>query len=392
MSTCKIKILYIHHGAGIGGAPLSLLYLIQKIDKSIFAPKVLFLTDSEAVDLFRENDIDVRVLNLKHYLFFHWEPTWYRIHNIWRFMRDLIKQFYIIRNIAYRTLKEENPSIVHFNSTFLAPWAIVAKKCGISTVLHVRETLAKGYFGIRKRIYSKIINKFCDKVIAISYDNLNRLNLNNGKGSVIYNFVDFDKFDKYKSYPELFKRQKDDIIVTYLGGQIKYKGFHEVVDCLQLLNSNIKVVFAGYYKFYPKLKYKNPFKYHYLKKMYNSENAIVMGISNKIPALLKQTDIVLFPSNKPHFARPVIEAFAMSTPVIVSDVKGNNEIVKKGITGQIFKSGSPKDLADKINILSKNKEKMLRWGNKGYYFAKEKFDSDINSKHTFEKYYELLKI
>ena len=49
----KKKILYIHHGKGIGGAPLSLLYLIESLDKQKYHPIVLFLHYSEVVDLDR---------------------------------------------------------------------------------------------------------------------------------------------------------------------------------------------------------------------------------------------------------------------------------------------------------------------------------------------------
>ena len=55
----KKKILYIHHGKGLGGAPLSLLYLIQALDKTKYHPVVLFLYDSEVVDLFKSKGIEV---------------------------------------------------------------------------------------------------------------------------------------------------------------------------------------------------------------------------------------------------------------------------------------------------------------------------------------------
>ena len=55
----KKKILYIHHGKGIGGAPLSLLYLIENLDKQKYHPIVLFLHYSEVVDLYKSKGIEV---------------------------------------------------------------------------------------------------------------------------------------------------------------------------------------------------------------------------------------------------------------------------------------------------------------------------------------------
>ena len=37
------RILYIHHGGGLGGAPLSLLYLLKQIDRNRYEPIVLTL-------------------------------------------------------------------------------------------------------------------------------------------------------------------------------------------------------------------------------------------------------------------------------------------------------------------------------------------------------------
>ena len=51
----KQTILYIHHGKGLGGAPISLLTLIKALDLTCYRPIVLFLYDSEALKLFRDD-------------------------------------------------------------------------------------------------------------------------------------------------------------------------------------------------------------------------------------------------------------------------------------------------------------------------------------------------
>src|SRR5882724_765684 len=56
------KIVCVHHGVGIGGASLELLYLLQKIDTKIYQPKVLFLKNSDVIQMFRAENIDVRVV------------------------------------------------------------------------------------------------------------------------------------------------------------------------------------------------------------------------------------------------------------------------------------------------------------------------------------------
>ena len=51
------KILFIHHGKGIGGAPLSLLYLVEGLLKTTYKPLVVFLHDSDAMTLFKKKNI-----------------------------------------------------------------------------------------------------------------------------------------------------------------------------------------------------------------------------------------------------------------------------------------------------------------------------------------------
>ena len=79
------KILYIHHGKGLGGAPLSLLYLIQGLDKTKFNPVVLFLQDSEVIDLYRSKGIKaIGPLNI--FDFSHTKILWYKWYHIHRFL------------------------------------------------------------------------------------------------------------------------------------------------------------------------------------------------------------------------------------------------------------------------------------------------------------------
>ena len=43
----KKKILFVHHGKGIGGAPISLLYTIQQLKFYDYTVKVLFIFNSD---------------------------------------------------------------------------------------------------------------------------------------------------------------------------------------------------------------------------------------------------------------------------------------------------------------------------------------------------------
>lgn len=59
-----------------------------------------------------------------------------------------------------------------------------------------------------------------------------------------------------------------------------------------------------------------------------------------------------------------LEILAMQKLLIVSDVKGLTEIVKSGISGDIFHSENDEDLAEKISFYLENPKKKKKWREK----------------------------
>jgi glycosyltransferase involved in cell wall biosynthesis len=50
----------------------------------------------------------------------------------------------------------------------------------------------------------------------------------------------------------------------------------------------------------------------------------------------------------------ILESYACATPVIASDIGSLSGSVKKGVTGDLFKTGDSDDLADKIEFYLNN--------------------------------------
>ena len=115
-----------------------------------------------------------------------------------------------------------------------------------------------------------------------------------------------------------------------------------------------------------------------------------LGVRRDVPQLIAATDIIVFPSTVPHFARPVIEASAMAKPVIASDIGGPRELVVPDETGLLIPPDNPEKLATAIVSLLDDPEMMTQMGEKGYQRATNKFDSKVNSERTYAVYDELL--
>ncbi len=58
-----------------------------------------------------------------------------------------------------------------------------------------------------------------------------------------------------------------------------------------------------------------------------------------IPSIINSSDIIVFPSVVPHFARSIIEAGAMAKPSIASNIGGPDELIINGETGLLVPPG-----------------------------------------------------
>ena len=95
----------------------------------------------------------------------------------------------------------------------------------------------------------------------------------------------------------------------------------------------------------------------------------------EMPALLAASDVVVFPSIKPHFARPVIEAAAMGKPAVGSDLPGVRELIRHGETGTLVKAGSASDLAEALIAVLTDDVAARSLGEGAFRMACQRFDA-----------------
>jgi glycosyltransferase involved in cell wall biosynthesis len=129
-------------------------------------------------------------------------------------------------------------------------------------------------------------------------------------------------------------------------------------------------------------------KYQAMQILESYPNAVILGQVNNINPILSEVCCLVSPFTKPHFARPVIEAFLNAKPVIASDVKGMDEIVSDGNNGFLYKADSARDLAEKINVLISQPSRAKLMGENALRQASIKF-CEKNIKQ-FEALYDLL--
>lgn len=377
------KILFIHHAAGWGGAPNSMIKLINDLDRFRYNVEVLLLKNSIVADKLTENGIKYKVAESifykKYYRYFaHSEAYYLKWYNIYRLIKLsvlwLLSRYYFSK----RELKKHFFDIVHLNSSVLTDWLLPAKKKG-KVIIHIREPFRKGRLDILYHVFRSQMRKYADQIVAISKDNAKRIGIP-AKIKVIYNHSEIPK----NGPSECSYSSKK---VLYLGGSSYIKGFFTMVDALDYLDKDVKVYFGGIYskggnsRNLLKQILKRIFSYgkkrkEAIDKMISHPNAIKIGMTDNVQKYLDEVCCLISPFSIPHFSRPIIEAFLHKKPAIGSDVEGMDEIVKHEENGLIVPKDNPKKLAEAINGLTADSEKAKNLGEKGYDMAIRNFSPD----------------
>lgn len=404
--TSQIKILYVHHGCGIGGASVSLAYLLSSLDRERFKPSVLCLCDGDHIELFQNCSVKVYIdQRIKNFSFttgaqLSIKKPLVLFSSLCQYIPSIIRYNYWFRRIK--------PDIVHLNSSSLSAAAIAAKRLNIKVVWHIREYILDGLFKTGRRFHRFIGNHFADSIIAVSNYDGERLGCMH-KTDLIYNYVDFTKFDRHLIDNKI--RESPEFKVCMLGGVSPIKGTLEFIKSFTLVKNrvkNVKYYIAGSVgidtiPISAKTKIKRKIlvlfrKKDYLQKIREvlktlpGDSIIFTGIISHIPEFLAKMDLIVFPSTKPHFPRPVIEAWAMAKPVIASDFGEIREIITHGVDGLLVPPGDPKELSQIIlNVLS-NKRLAHSLGEAGYLKAKKLFNAEINTKKILEIYNNLYEV
>ena len=396
----KQKILFLHHGTGIGGAPISMLETIKSLNRNLFDVEVLLIKDSVVREMLEKEGIKVSVANSlfykKIYQFFpHLEPHYFKFWEIWKISTHAIYWLMSKYYFSHQLLKQYKFNVLHLNSSVLTDFLFSGQKQG-KTIIHIREPVAKGYFGIRVKIIKNEIKNYASKVISISTDNAKRLNLPE-KTTVVYNFTEINSSPNFDIENKKY--------VLYLGGDSLIKGFLTMVDSLDYLDDDVKILFCGHYQnnrnshsildsiksAIHQIRPSNQLISKARAKMRSSPKAIELGLRSDVKELLGKSCVLVSPFSVEHFSRPIIEAFANGRCAIGTDVEGMEELIKHDINGLIVPKNDAKLLASAINNICSNNELRIKLSKAGYEFSKKNFSRE-NIKEIQKIYIKLLSI
>jgi glycosyltransferase involved in cell wall biosynthesis len=406
------RVLYIQHTAGTGGCFMTLLRLLEKMDRTRFEPSVLFLQDGPGVALIKALGIITYIEpGITYYP--HGEGAFFPVRSFQPWLPFI--RFFQILTSAIRTfnfIKEHPVDLVHINSMVMLGSLWGAHRAGVPIVLHVREVLAQGTFGFRRTLIQKMIDRFANRVIAIAFYNAAQLKPS-PKTRIIYDTVDFSKFDRNRKdiLNDLgLHMDAGSPVVGMLGGTVPHKGIETFLKAAALIHQQRPTVLflvAGYPPIpdlpvtirrwvrhrledllhIPNLN-RSVLDYIHSKQLENS--VIFTGPRLDIPNILANLEVLIFPATVSHFGLPIIEAGAMGKPVIVSDFPSTREIVFQNVTGLLVPPNDPNSLAKAVLQIFDNPSSAEAMGEAGYQQSKQKFNADLNIPGIFAVYDELI--
>lgn len=392
---------------------MSLLFTMQEIEKQAGDRYKLIVAlpkwNEQLADFYRNAGFEVFKSDWID-TYEHTKLVSYKLWNPFHITRELIQLFRLNRakSNTKKLIDQIKPDIIHLNSVVLLGSALAAKEKKIPLVWHVREPSTKGFLGVRRAFIKKYLHSIPDKVVFIC--NADKRSWGSpDKGTVIYNFVDFDKFDRDIQKPtNIFNIEisRGDLNILFLGAVGRVKGGLYLVKAVnRLLN---KYPDKDIYLLFPGGIYETPnyFFYRLAKKFLpligqgTYSQKIEEEISNSprprsfvkfpfvknVPPLFAASDVLVFPSIRPHFARPIIEAGAMGTPVIGSRLPGVEELIENGETGFFVQPESVDDLTEKLEFFLLNKDAVKEMGRNGYKRAVKKFRAKYNVTALIEIY------
>ncbi|MDB9885289.1 glycosyltransferase family 4 protein [Gammaproteobacteria bacterium] len=189
--------------------------------------------------------------------------------------------------------------------------------------------------------------------------------------------VDLQHYSQATKIPIKNKAGSDLLIFLYAGRVLKDKGLIELVEAVRLINLD-KVVCKLKIHGFTNNKNLSSISVNEIKSWEKIPGIEWCGATNNMKKILGKVDCVVLPSYREGMPRSLLEAAAMSLPLIASNVPGCREIVLNNINGILC---NPKDHID----LQRAMQQMINFtpsqrsimGEAGRKLVEQQFDERI---------------
>lgn len=346
-----MRVLYVNQTAQVSGAERSLLALLEGLGGEV--ERVVACPEGEL-------SAAMRNLGVEH------EPiagtkASFRLHPIHtsRGLAEIGRSALQVRRLVARL----RPDLVHANTTRAALLALLARdRSGPPVLAHVRDWVPEGRFSrfvlalVARRAAAVVANS---AYIARQFDGLPM----RGPVRVIHNPVDLQRFDPGAVDGGSVRRElgvaADATVLAVVAQLTPWKGQDDAIGIVADLagrGQDVTLLLAGSAKFaatgtsFDNLEFERRLQ-TMTEELGVGERVRFLGERSDVAAILAATDILLMPSWREAFGRIAVEAMAMGTPVVATDVGGPPEILDSGAEGLLLAPRRPDLWAGEIERL-----------------------------------------
>lgn len=274
-------------------------------------------------------------------------------------------------------IDEKKIDVIHFHWTRDIATVVLAKvfsKHSVKIIQSRHMTMTR----FKDDIYHKWLYKNIDVIHAVTYQVKEQLEKFipepvRPKIEMVYLGVNEPQFNASKIVELREKYNTTDSFVVGIIGRIEEgKGQYLVIEAIAKLKElNIKALVVG-----------NTMDENYLellkskvKELGIEDKVIFTGFTKDINEHIILCDTTVLATKKETFGLVVIESMANKVPVIATASGGPLEIIDDGVNGLLFDRSSS-ELAEKIQLLYRDKILQATISQNGYIKIKEKFDKE----------------
>ena len=201
---------------------------------------------------------------------------------------------------------------------------------------------------------------------------VDRYRLDEGKCSVVYNGIDWERFspNAVSDADELpIDRRENDFVIGAVGTLWANKNHVELVRALARVKArlpNARLVIAG----------EGPERVRIeaaAKECGIADKVALLGEVYDIRPLLNAIDVFVLPSISETFSNAALEAMAMEKVVILSNVGGNPEMVENRVDGFCYELGDIDALSDLFVQLAADRDRLERIGRQARQSVQAKY-------------------
>ena len=391
MEHSRKKILFVHHGSGMGGAPQLLLKLLLHIDRTRYEPVVWCIRRSSASEMFSAHGFRV-IIDEGAIPFLHISDGFYGIRHPHVLLKMLWGQLRSYRT-ARRIIGQEAPDIIHLNSSVIPGILFAASHGNCPVIINILECLHPGYTGLRRGLIIHLTKSWADYFVFMLPSEAERWGLSDSPNTVIvFDFIELDAF-RTGADPGTLRRQlalpETAVIVGYFGRFTRAKGVHLLLRALVLLRQKrlpVHLLLVGPEETYTCARGILGFKARKAPRTLQAhitglgleKDVTIMGERTDVGELVQQCDILAAPFIEPHFSRLCGEAAAAGRPTAAFNIDGPGEEIVDGKTGVLAHPEDIQDLADKLEHLIRHPDERKRMGRAAAAHADLLFSAERN--------------